>query len=77
MNYSILVAQVYYGTPADLPSYCEGLGKSPPPYVNIGEFFLEVVDQYESNDNVKVRWRLASTFLVAPASLLCTLIKEI
>ncbi|CAN0459614.1 unnamed protein product, partial [Ectocarpus sp. 12 AP-2014] len=30
-----------------------GLGKTPPAYSNIGEFFLEVVDEYETADNVK------------------------
>ncbi|CAN0419713.1 unnamed protein product, partial [Laminaria digitata] len=45
---------VFYGNPADLPSYCTGLGKTPPAYSNIGEFFLEVVDEYEAADNVKV-----------------------
>eukprot|EP00752_Nemacystus_decipiens_P008144 g7283.t1 len=44
---------VYYGSPANLPSYCTSLGKTPPSYSNIGEFFLEVVDEYEATDNVK------------------------
>ncbi|CAM9604466.1 unnamed protein product [Ectocarpus sp. 4 AP-2014] len=44
---------VYFGRPADLPAYCTGLGKTPPAYSNIGEFFLEVVDEYETADNVK------------------------
>ena len=46
--------QVYYGPPADLPAYCTSLGKTPPAYSNIGEFFLAVVDEYEAADNVKV-----------------------
>ena len=48
-------SQVYYGAPADLPAYCTSLGKSPPAFSNTGEFFLEVVDEYEAADNVKVR----------------------
>eukprot|EP00903_Cladosiphon_okamuranus_P012160 g11407.t1 len=44
---------VFYGSPAGLPAYCTSLGKTPPPYSNIGEFFLEVVDEYEAADNVK------------------------
>ncbi|CAM9621310.1 unnamed protein product, partial [Hapterophycus canaliculatus] len=35
---------VYFGSPAALPEYCSSLGKTPPSYSNIGEFFLEVVD---------------------------------
>ncbi|CAN0352553.1 unnamed protein product [Pylaiella littoralis] len=44
---------VFFGTPADLPAYCTSLGKTPPSYSNIGEFFLEIVDEYEAADNVK------------------------
>eukprot|EP00904_Undaria_pinnatifida_P012369 jgi/Undpi1/8262/HiC_scaffold_25.g10732.m1 len=44
---------VFYGKPADLPSYCTGLGKQPPAFSNIGEYFLEVVDEYEAANNVK------------------------
>lgn len=51
-----VASQVYYGAPSALPAYCTGLGKEPPAYSNIGEFFLEVVDEYEANDNVKVRF---------------------
>lgn len=52
-----LFLQVFFGAPAALPAYCTGLGKTPPAYSNIGEFFLEVVDEYEAADNVKVRRR--------------------
>lgn len=50
---------MYFGKPSDLPDYCTNLGKPPPAYSNIGEFFLEVVDEYEAADNVKVRYLLA------------------
>lgn len=45
---------VYYGKPSNLPNYCSSLGKPPPPYSNIAEFFLEVVDEYEASNTVKV-----------------------
>ncbi|CAN0229893.1 unnamed protein product [Ascophyllum nodosum] len=44
---------VYYGKPSGLPAYCEGLGKPPPSFCNIGEFFLEVVDEYEGSKKVE------------------------
>lgn len=50
---------MYFGAPAGLPAYCTGLGKTPPAYSNIGEFFLEVVDEYEAADNVKVQYGTA------------------
>lgn len=57
--------QVYYGKPADLPAYCQGLGKPAPAYSNIGEFFLELVDEYEAADNVKVlRMALSYSILI-------------
>lgn len=54
--------KVYYGKPSGLPAYCEGLGKTPPPYSNIGEFFLEVVDEYETAGNVEV-WQFFQSAL--------------
>lgn len=54
MDPLITEIQVYYGKPSDLPAYCQGLGKSPPPYSNIGEFFLEVVNEYEAERTIEV-----------------------
>lgn len=55
--------QVYFGRPSDLPTYCQGLGKPPPAYSNVGEFFLEVVDEYEAKDDVKVPRMIYDVFL--------------
>lgn len=51
---SIRILKVYYGKPSGLPDYCDSLGKTPQPYCNITEFFLEVVDEYETSNTVKV-----------------------
>lgn len=49
------IDQVYFGKPSGLPDYCASVGKTPPQFSNIAEYFLEVVDEYEASDKVKVR----------------------
>lgn len=60
----IRIYKVYYGRPSGLPGYCTDLGKAPPLYSNIAEFFLEVVDEYEAADRVEVNFYLQNGLML-------------